>query len=132
SEASQTAVALPSANVPTLDYQDPLDRPRARITAEFKFYSFLDPSVPVHRALVRLSSGDQIAFERIMSWLDVNLKTTNFANTIGTTLSSWNTNTLTFNWSNNVFTAPRVVSQTVYVGQRLAAPPGETGTATGE
>ena len=138
-EAAATAVPLPTDNVPTIQYQDPLDQPRAKLTATFAFYTFLDAARPAHRTLLRYSAGERIAFERVFSWLDVNLKSpTSFAGTVATNLSSWNTNLLgdafTFHWSTNNspdrFVAPRVVSATVNVGDRVPVPDGETG-ATG-
>ena len=78
-EAMQTAVALETKNVPMIAYQDPCDRPRAKLTPEFKFYTFLDASVPAHRSLIRFTSGEQVAFERVFSWLDSSLRSTNFA-----------------------------------------------------
>jgi hypothetical protein len=81
-EAMQTAIALPTVNVPVIAYQDPCDRPRAKLTPEFKFYTFLDTSVPAHRTLLQFTSGDNVAFERVFSWLDTNLRTTNFTGTV--------------------------------------------------
>ena len=78
-EAIETAVALPTANVPMIAYQDPCDRPRAKLTPEYKFYTFLDQSVPAHRTLLQFISGENVAFERVFSWLDSSLRTTNFA-----------------------------------------------------
>ena len=72
-EAKATAIALPTANVPTIEYQDPFDRPRAKLTETFKFYTWLDPDYPAHRTLLRFTSGEDIAFERVFSWLDEGL-----------------------------------------------------------
>src|SRR5262249_35503966 len=41
-----------------------------------------------HRGLLRFNSADEVAFERVFSWLDVNLVTTNFAGTIATNLTA--------------------------------------------
>ncbi len=125
-EASLTAVTLPTGNLPVIEYQDPFDKVRAKLTADYKFYTFLDTTVPAHRTLLRFSSGENIAFERVFSWLDVNLKTTNFANTVVTNLSVWNPTNNTFNWS-NPYILPRIVNDTVNVGQRVAAPFNEIG-----
>lgn len=81
-EALVTAVALATENVPIIAYQDPCDRPRAKLTAEFKFSTFLDAAVPAHRSLIRFTSGEQVAFERVFSWLDTNLRTMNFTGTV--------------------------------------------------
>lgn len=129
-EAALTAVLLPTDNVPTIQYQDPLDYPRGKLTAEFKFYSFLDASQPAHRTLLRFTSGDRVAFERVFSWLEVNLKTPAlFTGSVATNLATWNPTNNTFNWTNSVASAPRVVSQPVEVGSRIAAPGGELGAA---
>jgi hypothetical protein len=81
-EAAETAVQLATANVPFLSYQDPLDRPRAKLTPEYRFYTHLDAAQPAHRTLLRFTSGDQVAFERVFSWLDQTLRDTNFTGTV--------------------------------------------------
>jgi len=72
-EAKATAITLSTANVPTIQYQDPFDRPRAKLTETFMFYTWLDPDYPAHRTLLRFTSGEDIAFERVFSWLDEGL-----------------------------------------------------------
>lgn len=72
-EAKQTAVALATVNVPIIEYQDPLDRPRAKLTETFEFYTWLDTDHPAHRTLLRFASGENIGFERVFSWLDASL-----------------------------------------------------------
>lgn len=129
-EAKATAITLPTQNAPTIEYQDPLDRPRAKLTEEFKFYTWLDEQYPAHRTLLRFSAGeDYVAFERVFSWLDASLKTTNFAHSVAEQLNAWNPTNQVFNWPNE-HAAPRVFSQVVEVGRRIIAPPGELG-ATG-
>ncbi len=128
-EARATAVPLPSQNAPILDYQDAPEAPRGKLTETFAYYSWLTPDFPVHRALLRFSSQGNVRFERVLSWLDQNLKATNFAGTIATNLSSWNPNTLTFNWPPGLG-APRVVNLTANVGERIGAPAGEAGAGT--
>ncbi|MDB6028879.1 MAG: hypothetical protein JWM68_5102, partial [Verrucomicrobiales bacterium] len=125
-EAKETAVPLSTENVPLIEYQDALDFPRAKLTEDFKFYTFLDTANPAHRTLLRFTSGENISFERVFSWLDVNLKSTNFAGSVATNLSTWNTNnnTLSIPDPNN---GPRVVITNVDVGQRIVAPLGEIG-----
>ena len=78
SEASATAVQLSTSDSPVLQYQDMLDKLRGKLTATFQYYSWLDLSHPAHRALIRYSSGNNIAFERVFSWLDTSLLETNF------------------------------------------------------
>jgi hypothetical protein len=73
-EAARTAVLLDPENAPTIEYQDPLDRPRARFTPELKFYTWLDAQYPAHRTLLRFVSGENIAFERVLSTLNTALQ----------------------------------------------------------
>lgn len=73
-EARATAVALPTENAPIISYQDPLDQPRGKLTETFAYYSWLTPQYPAHRALLQFSSGANIRFERIFSWLDEGLR----------------------------------------------------------
>lgn len=126
-EAKLTAVSLPALNVPTIDYQDPLDQPRGKLDEQFRYYSFLTPAYPAHRALLHFQIGDRVVFERVFSWLDVNLKTTNFVGSVATNLVAWNptNNSLTFS---DPSAAPRVVNQTVNVGDRILAPANEFGS----
>lgn len=132
-EAQLTAVPLPQENAPVIDYQDPLDRPRGALTPEFAYYSFLDQNFPAHRVLLRYSAGENISFERVFSWLDQGLKSPGvFANSVATNLTTWNAVDNSFAWSQIVSEAPRVVSQTVRVGDRIQAPDGELGAASNE
>jgi len=73
SDAALTAVQLSADNVPILQFQDPLDFPRAFIDETSRFYTYLDASQPQHRTLLRLSAGTTIAFERIWSSLSSQL-----------------------------------------------------------
>ena len=73
-EAKTTAVVLNGEEVPTIEYQDPLDQPRAFIIGDFRFYSYLTPDYPSHRTLLRFLDGNEIKFERVFSWLDEALK----------------------------------------------------------
>jgi hypothetical protein len=130
-EAKATAVPLPSQNAPYVEYQDPLDQPRGKLTESFAYYSFLDAAHPAHRALLRFTSGDFIRFERVFSWLDKSLRelSTNapsFVGSVATNLNSWTTNNV-FDWPNPLI-PPRVVSSTVFVGDRIGAPAGELGS----
>lgn len=127
-EAIATAVPLPHDNVPFIEYQDPLDRPRAKLTAKFEFYTFLDASHPAHRTLIRLTAGEYVRFERIFSWLDDGLKNQSIFNgTVAANLSSWDAANNRFNWQPGASIAPRLVTQTIDVGARLKAPDGELG-----
>jgi hypothetical protein len=129
-EARATAVALPSANAPSIVYQDPLDRPRGKLTENFAYYTFLDTNFPAHRGLLQFTAGESVRFERVFSWLDQSLRQLDstgvgFAGTVATNLSAWSApGTLT--WPDE-FTRPRLVRSTVSVGDRLTAPPGELG-----
>lgn len=128
-EAKATAITLPTQNAPTIEFQDPLDRPRAKLTEEFKFYTWLEPQHPAHRTLLRFSAGeDYVGFERVFSWLDASLKATNFANSVAEQLDAWNPTNRTFIWPDEL-TAPRVISQVVDVGRRIVAPIGEIGAS---
>ncbi len=138
-DASKTAVLLKPENAPNIEYQDPLDRPRAKFTPDFKFYTWLDPQYPVHRTLLRYASGEHIAFERVFSWLDTSLIQTNFSGPsiaeapqrIVKNLQAWNDSTKTFTWPAELqLSAPRVIHQTAEVGARIQ-PPAETDLADG-
>lgn len=129
-EAQETAVPVATTNVPVIEYQDDILNPRGKLTVNSKFYTFLSPDYPAHRTLLRLSSGDNVAFERIFSWLDANLKANNFAGSVATHLQDYNANSNGFDWQ-NPFTTPRVITQTVDVGQRIHPPSGEIGADGG-
>ncbi len=75
--ASLTAVQLSANNSPTIQYQDALDFPRATLDESARFYTFLDASQPTHRTLLRFSSGTTLAFERVFSVLDAQIKPLN-------------------------------------------------------
>ena len=125
-EAEATAVELNPILVPILEYQDPLDRPRAQILADSRFVTVLDANQPVHRSLLRYNSSQSVGFERVFSWFVGNLRSTNYAgNPIVTNLTAWNGSTVV--WPDPT-QAPRVVNQTVVVGQRIVAPSGEPGS----
>ena len=125
-DARLTSVPLPPENAPVIEYQDPLDRPRAKLTEKFEFYTYLEPAYPMHRSLLRFTSKDQVAFERVFSWLNLNLKNGQFSGSMATNLSTWNSSNSTFDWPSGIG-APRVVNATVNVGDRISAPSGELG-----
>ncbi len=87
-EARKTAVAISPQIVPTIEYQDPLDKPRGNFTPEFKFYTWLDETHPAHRSLLRFASEGNVAFERVFSWLDTSLKGLDFTNSVATNLTT--------------------------------------------
>lgn len=134
-EARTTAVPLPTLNAPALEYQDPLDQPRGKLTETFAYYSFLDREHPAHRALIRYNVGEHVAFERVFSWLNSSLlrlgpalsntvyNAGDFTHSVATQLNSFTTNQ-TFYWP-DALTIPRVVRQTVEIGERLSPPDGE-------
>ncbi|NDC78992.1 MAG: hypothetical protein EBZ67_14160, partial [Chitinophagia bacterium] len=124
-DAESTAVPLNAENAPVIEYQDPLDQPRARFTSDMRFYTFLDASNPAHRSLLRFTSNDQLAFERVLSVRVGDLKNGTLGNSsVATSLSAWKGTS--FAWPDEL-KAPRVVSQTVPVGARISAPTGELG-----
>lgn len=125
-EAAETAVALPTQNAPFINYQDPLDRPRAKLTEQFAYYTHLEPEFPAHRGLLRFTAGENIRFERVFSWLDEAVKANQFAGTVATNLSSFSSETGGFAWPPGL-AAPRVANVTVNVGDRILAPGGEIG-----
>src|SRR5262249_37157793 len=61
-------------NAPRIAYQDPLDQPRGKLTESFAYYSWLSVEQPAHRALLQFTSGENVRFERIFSWLDTSLR----------------------------------------------------------
>ncbi len=130
-EAKETAVRLEQKNIPTLLYQDPLDQDRAKLTPDLYFYTHLTPEQPAHRALLRYGTERGLAFERVFSWLDANLKSANWGGTIVTNLVAWNRTDQTLVFADPM-SGPRVVTSTVYVGDRLVAPDGELGAGRGE
>ena len=138
-EAAETAVDIDRANAASIEYQDPLDFPRAQFTEDFRFYTWLDAQRPVHRTLLRYNSGNNVGFERVFSWLDANLRSTNFsggvvsdaAQNIITNLAAWNASAGRFDWPQaNTLSAPRVVTAAVDVGARIQPPP-EAGRSGG-
>ena len=131
-EAKRTAVQLPTDDVPFIEYQDPMDRPRAKLTPEFKFFTFLEPSVPAHRTLLRFIVGESIVYERVFSWLDEGLKDqSKLVDSVAKKLSVYDDANKTFTFP-DTFKAPRFITKTVEVGQRIRAPEGEKGAAAGE
>ena len=133
-EARATAVPLDSQNAPVIDYQDALDRPRAQLTHDFRFYTWLDAAQPAHRSLLRFHAGEgEVAFERVFSWLDTSLASNGFEHCVATNLAAWDTNSHSLRWpadASGQLVAPRVVRETVPVGERITAPSGELGSSS--
>jgi hypothetical protein len=129
-EAQLTAIPLPSQNAAFIQYQDPLDTPRGKLTQTFAYYTFLVPAYPAHRGLLRYTSGNTVFFERVFSYLDAALKSpAQFAGSVATNLLGWNSTNLNFNFSSEMYSAPYVLNATVNVGDRIVAPPGELGSS---
>ena len=136
-DAAQTAIQLPSLNAPSIIYQDPFTGPRAFMTPDFHFYTFVDLAVPIHRTLLMYQVESSIYFERIYSWLDVALKTNALGSANGllsgtavTNLNGWDGVARVVNFP-NASTGPRVVTQTATVGRRISPPDGENGDGQG-
>jgi len=133
-QAQATAVPLPAAEAPAIAYQDDPDHPRAKLTAADDFYTFLLPPYTTHRTLLQFNLGDQVAFERVMSWLDTAvLSPAQCAGSVATNLTAWDSINQVFHFPTNGFglasAAPCVVSSSVNVGDRILAPAGELGAA---
>ena len=150
-QAASTAVKLPLDNVPFIQYQDPLDRPRAHLSPTYEFYTDLDKDHPQHRTLLRFTSGKNIYFERVFSWLESGLLSDLGAEfwVPARDLKIWGTSAdplaglkyddtatdqtdqvtilKTGFLSSDQMEAPRYITQTVDVGARIQAPTGELG-----
>lgn len=126
-EAKETAVALPNQNAPFIQYQDPLDQVRGKLTERFEYYSFLAPQYPAHRALLRFNAGEHVRFERVFSWLDQTLRAGDFTGSVATNLAAWNAGDHTLHWTDPLG-APRTHTDAIDVGSRINAPLGETGS----
>jgi Putative Ig domain len=129
-QAKETAVQLPGDEAPQIPYQDPLPSPLgAKLSAGGLFYTFLDLAHPAHRTLLQFAAGDQVAFERVFSWLDLGIKTNAiFADSVATNLTAWNLTHEDLNFTDPSDT-PHVVTDTVNVGDRIEPPSGELGAA---
>ena len=129
-QAQATAVPLNAENAPVIEYQDPLDQPRARFTADLRFYTHLDAGQDAHRTLLRYTFNDKLAFERVLSVRVGELRANTLgASSVARSLSAWNGTNMV--WP-DALKAPRVVTQTVSVGSRITAPTGETGATTSD
>ena len=125
--AAQTAIQLDASEAPSLDYQDALDQIRGFLTPNDQFYTWLTPSEPAHRALLRFNAGGAVRFERVFSWLDASVETNSLlAGSVATNLTAWNPTNDMITFS-NLLAAPYPVNQTVSVGDRIDAPTNELG-----
>ncbi len=68
-QAAQTAIQLDPLETPSLDYQDPLDQPRAFLTPTYSFYTWLTNGYSAQRALLRYNAAGNVRFERVFSYL---------------------------------------------------------------
>jgi hypothetical protein len=133
-QAALTAVQLDSGEDPSIDYQDPLDQPRAFLTGSSAFYTWLTPAYPAQRALLRFNANGQVRFERVFSYLAQGLQNnTILSGSVVTNLTAWTQTNLTLTNYVSGFNPPYVFSSTVNVGDRISAPPGEyTNGITGD
>jgi hypothetical protein len=74
-EARLSAVSLPNENAPFIQFQDPLDGPRGHLTKSLAYYTHLTDEYPWHRGLLRFTTEDEVAFERVFSVLSDTVKT---------------------------------------------------------
>ncbi len=131
-EAAATAVQLPGTEAPQIMYQDPFPAPLgATLQPNGLFYTFLNEDLPAHRTLLKLVSGNNVAFERVFSWLDLGIKSNALlADSVAVNLSEWNPTNQVLNFS-DLTTKPYLVNQTVKVGDRISPPLGELGSGPG-
>jgi hypothetical protein len=123
--AALTSVQLDQGEAPSIDYQDPLDIPRAFLNGNAQFYTWLVPSYPAQRALLRFTANGQVRFERVFSYLAQGLQNNAIFNqSVVTNLNAWNTNSTLTNYAPG-YNPPYVYSTTVNVGDQISAPPGE-------
>ena len=133
-EAAATAIALPTINAPQIAYQDRLDRPRAVLNGEFKFYTHLDRAQPVHRTLLQFLKDGLVRFERVYSWLDIGLiEPQRLTGTLAAGLDEYVDEAGNERFDFPVVGAnPRVVNEIALVGERIKAPAGESGSGADE
>ncbi len=130
-QAAATAVQLNGAEGPSVDYQDPLDQPRAFLSSTYGFYTWLTPAEPAQRALLRFNAGSQVFFERVFSYLAGGLQDNALlAGSVITNLSAWNPTNSTLTNFASTYIPPYVTNLTVNVGDQITAPLGELGTGT--
>jgi len=131
-QAAQTAIQLDPLETPSLDYQDPLDQPRAFLTGTYSFYTWLTNGYPAQRALLRFNANGNIRFERVFSYLAQGLQTNViFAGSVVTNLTAWNPTNNTFTNFASSFNPPYVTNGVVNVGDQIPDPSGELGSTNG-
>ncbi|HZM04168.1 MAG TPA: hypothetical protein VFC44_14245 [Candidatus Saccharimonadales bacterium] len=133
-QAALTAIQLDQGEDPSIDYQDPLDRPRAFLTGNAAFYTWLNASYPAQRTLLRFNANGQVRFERVFSYLSQGLQNNVIFNrSVVTNLSAWNVTNSTLTNYASAYNPPYVYTATVNVGDQISAPPGEfTNGVTGD
>lgn len=133
-QAALTAVQLDQGEDPSIDYQDPLDQPRAFLSSSAAFYTWLTASYPAQRALLRFNANGQIRYERVFSYLAQGLENNAIFNqSVVTNLTAWNAANSTLTNYVSDYNPPYVYTATVNVGDQITAPPGEyTNGITGD
>jgi hypothetical protein len=149
-DAKKTAVQLPSGNSPKIAYQDDAASPRAKLDGEFKFYTYLETSYPVHRTLLKYSSNDNLEFERVFSWLEANIIDNSFpTNTITGSIGYTNAegsftpyfepksesvgSSGKINFPDSLeLETPRILTGSIFVGEALTTPESELGSGDQE
>jgi len=132
--AAATAVQLPPSEAASIAFQDNFPQDPtvgATLTSAGGFATYVDAAYPTHRTLLQFLSGNNVAYERVFSWLDASLvNNALLAGSVATNLAAWNpaSQTLTFP---NPGVGPYVLTNTVNVGDRLKAPARELGSASG-
>ncbi|HWD19908.1 MAG TPA: Ig domain-containing protein [Verrucomicrobiae bacterium] len=125
-QAALTAVQLDQGEDPSIDYQDALDQPRAFLTGNSTFYTWLNASYPAQRVLLRFNANGQVRFERVFSCLAQGLQNNVIFNqSVMTNLSAWNAGSSTLTNYASSYNPPHVYNSTVNVGDQIIAPPGE-------
>ncbi len=73
-EAKETAVPLPREQQTEIAFQDELPSPfGAYTTADYRFYTHLNSAHPTHRTLLKHTTENDVAFERVLSQLAANV-----------------------------------------------------------
>ncbi len=127
--AKQTAVQLPTKNAPRIVYQDAASTPKAKLTSDYKFYTYLDGVTPIHRTLIEFTAEDNLMYERVASWLEPNVSSGEFGNgEVATSFGANDAGKITFA---DPSSSPRVLKEnlTVTVGSRINVPTGEEGSS---
>lgn len=128
-EAAATSVRLPASEAPSIAFQDVFgNQSLASLDSAGNFYTFLSLDHPAHRTLLQFLSGNNVFYERVFSWLDRSLDTNSLlTGSVATNLTEWNPTNQALNFK-DLSIAPCVITNTVNVGDRITAPPGEIGS----